>query len=69
LIRQNLKSRIVPQAIGVVGVLVASDDLVETLAKQRQHGMTNTLLLARITDELRQPPSETMPLIKGPQRE
>jgi hypothetical protein len=24
-----------------------------TLAKQRQHRMTNTLLLARITDELR----------------
>ena len=69
LIGQNLKSRIVPQAIGVVGVLVASDDLAEALAKQRQHGMTNTLLLARITDQLRQSPSETMPLIKGPQKE
>jgi hypothetical protein len=68
LIGKNLKNRIVTKSIRVVDVLVASDDLVEALAKQRQHGMTNTLLLARITDELRQPPSETMPLIKGPQR-
>jgi hypothetical protein len=68
LIGKNLKNRIVTKSIRVVDVLVASDDLVEALAKQRQHGMTNPFLFARITDELCQPASESMPLIQGPQR-
>jgi hypothetical protein len=66
---QNLKSRIVPQAIGVVGILVARDNLVEALTKQRQHGMTNALLCTRITETQCQLASKTMPLIKGPQRQ
>jgi hypothetical protein len=49
------------------GVLVASDDLVEALTKQRQHGMTNPFLLARITKLFCQSASEPIALIKGPQ--
>jgi hypothetical protein len=66
LIAKNLKNRIVTEPIRVVGVLIASDDLVEALTKQRQHGMTYTFFFARITDELCQPASKSIPLIKGP---
>ncbi len=55
-------------AIRVVGVLIASDDLVEALTEQRQHGMTYTFLFARITDAFCQPVSKTITLIKSPQR-
>ena len=50
MIGKNLKSRIVSQSVRVVGIFVASDDLVEALAEQRQYRMANTFLFARITE-------------------
>jgi hypothetical protein len=67
LIGKNLKGRIVAKSVGVVGVLVARNDLVEALPKQRQYGMTNPFLFARITNVFCQPASEPIALIKGPQ--
>jgi len=46
---------------------LARDDLVETLAQQRQPGVTHTRIVAIITDALCQAASEPMLLIKGPQ--
>ena len=34
LVSEDLKGRVMTQAIGIVGVLVPSDDLVEALAKE-----------------------------------
>jgi hypothetical protein len=34
----------VTKSVGLVGVLVARNDLVEALTKQRQYGMTNPLV-------------------------
>ena len=48
---------------------LARDDLVETLAQQRQPGVTHTRIVAIITDALCQAASESMPLIKSPQRQ
>jgi hypothetical protein len=58
----------VAKSVGVVAVLVARNDLVEALPKQRQYGMTNPFLFARITEMFCQTASKPMPLIKGPQR-
>jgi hypothetical protein len=49
----------------LVGALEASGDLVEPLTRQRQRGMMNTFLFARITSALRQTANETTPLIKA----
>src|SRR5260370_21704619 len=66
---KNLKRRIVTYPVGVVGVFVASDDLVETLAKQRQPRVTNARIVALITDTICQAACEPMTLIKGSQRQ
>ena len=69
MIGKNLKGRIVTQAIRVVDVLIARDDLVETLTQQLQPRVTHTRMVAIITDALCQAASEPMPLIKSPQRQ
>jgi hypothetical protein len=69
LIGQNLKRRIVAEPIRVVGVLVASDDLVETLAKQRQHRMMSPFLFAKISKTFSQIAGESVPLVKVAQRQ
>jgi hypothetical protein len=39
--------------IGIVGVLVPSDDLVEALAKEREGGMSDTLVHATVVESSR----------------
>jgi len=39
-------------ALGIVGVLVISDDLEEALAEQREGGVSYTLILARVVQSL-----------------
>jgi len=51
-----------------VGIFVASDDLVQALAQQRQPRVTHTRIVAIITDALCQAESESIPLIKSSQR-
>jgi len=55
--------------VSVVGIFVASDDLVKALAQQRQAGVTHTRIIAIITDALCQSASESIPLIKSSQRQ
>jgi hypothetical protein len=54
LIGKNLKCRIVAYAIGIVGIFVAGDDLIDALTKQGQSGMTNPFLVTKIRKALRQ---------------
>jgi hypothetical protein len=42
-----------PQAIRIVGAFVAGDDLIDTLTKQGQRGMTNPFFFARIIKQFR----------------
>ena len=42
------------QAVGIVGVFVARDDLVDALPQQRQGVVTDTVILPRIGEELGQ---------------
>jgi len=57
------------QAVGIISVLVASDDLLDALAKQRQNRVTNTLVFSRITDPLSQITSESVALVESTQRQ
>ena len=42
------------QAVGVVGVFVSGDDLVEALPQQRQRVVLNAIAVPRIAEELGQ---------------
>jgi hypothetical protein len=53
--------------IGVAGVLVASDDLVEALAEKREGGVSYPLILARIVQSLDYIASESVVMIKSAQ--
>jgi len=67
LIGDDLQERIVTQAVGVVGVFVSGDDLVEALPQQRQRVVLNAILVPRIAEQLGQLAGQTMALIEGAQ--
>ena len=54
LIGDDLQHRIVTQAIGVVGVLISGDDLVEALPEQGQRVVLDAIVVARIAEQLGQ---------------
>ena len=56
-----------PQAVGVVGVFVSGDDLVEALPQQPQRVVLNPIVVPRIAEELGRVAGQTMALIEGPQ--
>lgn len=55
---------IVAQAVGVVGVFVAGDDLIETLPQQSQRAMLRELRVARIGEQRRPVTAQMMALIE-----
>src|SRR5271169_2864824 len=57
----------VAQAVGIVGVLVPSDDLVDALAEKREGGVSYTLIFARVVQSLGEIASESMAMIKSTQ--
>jgi hypothetical protein len=67
LIGDELQERIVTQTVGVVGVFISRDDLVEALPQERQGIMLNALVLTRIAEKLGQVTSQMMALIEGAQ--
>jgi hypothetical protein len=69
LIRDDLQQEIMAQAVGIVGVFVASDDLVDALPQQRQGVVTDTVIFPRIGEELGQVAGQMIALIEGSQRQ
>ena len=69
LIGDDLQSGIMAQAVGIVGVFVARDDLVDALPQQRQRVMAHPFLLSRITEELDQVAGQMMAFVKSAQRQ
>jgi hypothetical protein len=67
LIGDDLQEGIVAQPVGVVGVFVSGDDLVEALPQQRQRVVLNAIAVPRIAEQLGQITGQTMALIKSPQ--
>ena len=55
------------QAVGVVGVFIASDDLVEALPQQRERIMMNAVFLPRIAEESGPVAGQMTLLIEGSQ--
>jgi hypothetical protein len=69
LIRKNLESRIVAQAIGVIGILIARDDLIDALAEQRKNRVTDPFIFTRVTDTLRPTECKAVPLVESTERQ
>ena len=65
LISQNLESGIMAQAIGVVRVFIARDDLIDALAEERQYRMMDPFIFTKVTHALRQNDSESMTLVES----
>ena len=55
------------QAIGVVGVFMAGDNLIEALPQQGQRVMPHPVLLSRIAEESGPIVAQMMTLIEGSQ--
>src|SRR5512146_1331147 len=67
LIGDDLQQRIMAQAVGVVGVFVAGDDLVNALAQQQQRVMFDALFVSRIAEQFGQIAGQMMALVEGAQ--
>ena len=57
------------QTVGVIGIFVAGDDLIDALPQQRDRIMTHTVLLTRVAETCGQPAGQMMALIEGAQRQ
>jgi hypothetical protein len=69
LIGDDLQHGIVAQAVGIVGVFVAGDDLVDALSQQFERVMTDALVLPRIAEPRGQIAGQMMALVEGAQRQ
>src|SRR5262249_24606473 len=67
LIGDDLQEGIVPQTIGVIGVFIAGDNLIEALPQQGLRVVLHPVLLAPITEESGPILAEMMTLIKPPE--
>jgi hypothetical protein len=65
LIRKNLESRIVAQAIGVIGVLISRDDLIDSLTEKRQNRVTDSFIFTRVTYALGQTLCKAVALVES----
>ena len=59
--------RIVAQTVGVVGVFVAGDDLIDALPQQRERVVTHAVVLPRIAEACGPVAGQMMALIEGAQ--
>ena len=55
------------QTIGVVGIFVAGDDLIDAVPQQRQRVMTHAVILARIAQACSPVAGQMMALLEGAQ--
>ena len=69
LIGDDLQQRIMTQTIGIVGIFVAGDDLVDALSQQFERVVTDALVLPRITEQRGQIAGQMMALVEGAQRQ
>ena len=69
LIGDNLQHGIVAQTVGVVGIFVAGDNLINALPQQHQRIMMQAVVLPRIAEASGPVTSQMMALIKGSQRQ
>ena len=57
------------QAVGIVGVFVAGDDLVDALPQQGQRVMAHAIIIARVAEQCGPVAGQMMPLVKSAQRQ
>ena len=57
------------QAVGIVGVFVAGNDLVDALSQQFERVVTDALVLPRIPEQRGQIAGQMMALVEGAQRQ
>ncbi len=69
LIGDDLQQGIVAQTIGVVGVFVSGDDLIDALPQQRQRIVAHAVVLTRIAEAFGPVAGQMMALIEGAQRQ
>ncbi|SRR6266566_1354782 len=69
LIGDDLQQRVVAQAVGIVGIFVSGNDLIEALPQQCQRVVLEAMALTRIAEELGQITGQVMALIEGAQRQ
>jgi hypothetical protein len=55
----------VAQAVGIVGIFVAGDDLVDALSQQFERVVTDALVLPRIAEQRGQIAGQMMALVEG----
>src|SRR5713226_1800802 len=67
LIRDDLQHGIVAQAVGIVGVFIAGDDLVDALSQQFERIVTDALVVPRIAEQRGQIASQMVALVEGAQ--
>jgi hypothetical protein len=67
LVGDDLQQRIVAQTVGVVGIFVSGDDLLNALPQQGQRIMAHAVILTRIAQAYGPVAGEMMPLIEGAQ--
>ena len=68
LIGDDLQHGIVAQTVGIVGIFVAGDDLVDALSQQFQRVMTDAVVLPRIAEQRGQIAGQMMALVEGAQQ-
>ena len=69
LIGDDLHHGIVAQAVGIVGVFVSGDDLIDALSQQCQRIMAHAVILAQIAQACSPVAGQIMVLIEGAQRQ
>jgi hypothetical protein len=69
LIGDDLQGGIMAQAVGIVGILIAGDDLIDALPQQRQLVVLDALLPARVVEKRGPIAGQMMALIESPQRQ
>jgi len=57
------------QAVGIVRVFIASDDLIDALPQQHQRVMAYPFIISRVAEELDPVAGQMMALVKSPQRQ
>ena len=69
LIGDDLQSGIMTQTVGIVGVFVAGDDLIDALPQQRQRVMAHPFIISRVAEQCGPIAGQMMPLVESAQRQ
>ena len=69
LIGDDLQSGIMAQTVGIVGIFVAGDDLVDALPQQRQRVMAHAFIFSRVAEQCGQIAGQMMAFVESAQRQ